>query len=342
MSSPQVQWDAPKATNPPPQVKWDAPAQSSSEPKASLLSNIGLTEGPDVRITDYPHATLNGIQSIGRGVRGAIGGAYKTLKTAANAWSDPHADVGDTVLPDPHLEQVPGAIHDINQSPDPAGTYAKVGQETAGQGAGQALTALAPEGIARAGPPVIRGVARGTNIALKRAPGMIGSGVGAAIGHEVGAPGIGAAIGYGVGREVLPRLRVPGEDFGIPKPVYPGATLPAKPAPELLQGNALTRGPGRIEDPAAGLGKISSAPRTPIARPLTSGDPILDQLRAIAANIEREGHGDEIPGEEEATPETSNLNGDLTPALKKSLAKVRAAKRVQLAKPKSSSASTIQ
>jgi hypothetical protein len=86
----------------------------------------------------------------------------------------------------------------------------------------------------------------------------------------------------------------------------------------------------RIAKPSAGPEAIPTKPAPeppPIARP-TSNDPILDRLRTNAAKIEQEGHGDEIPEPVEAAPITTNLNQDLTPALKASLAKVRAAKRI--------------
>lgn len=105
-------------------------------------------------ILDYDTATLSGVGSIARGMVGGAKGAYNTLKEAVGAWNDPHADVGDTVLPDPHVEQVPGAVRDINASPDPTGTYLKAAGETAGQGAGAAIDALAMEGAGRVLPKV--------------------------------------------------------------------------------------------------------------------------------------------------------------------------------------------
>jgi hypothetical protein len=93
------------------------------------------------------------------------------------------------------------------------------------------------------------------------------------------------------------------------------------------------------------IGKEVIRPPRPIAKPLPAqrglslppaSDPILDRLRANAAKIAVEGHGDEIPEEVEATPVTTNLDKDLTPALKASLAKVRAAKRIA-ARPQSQS-----
>ncbi len=69
---------------------------------------------------------------------------YRTLRGAGHSVKD--------------AAQITGAIHDINNSADPVGTYAKVAQQTASQGAGQALTALAAEGIIKTVPKVAEGV----------------------------------------------------------------------------------------------------------------------------------------------------------------------------------------
>ena len=45
--------------------------------------------------------------------------------------------------------KVAAAIHDINQSKDPVGTYLKIAQSVAGEGAGQALVALGTEGAVK-------------------------------------------------------------------------------------------------------------------------------------------------------------------------------------------------
>lgn len=164
----------------------------------------------EIPLDSYTHATESGLQSIGRGIRGAGEGLYNTIRhpidTAAGTLKSIR-DIPSTVA------QVPGAIRDINQSPDPLGTYAKVAQETAGQGAGQALVALGTEGLGRAipklAPPIVRTVAKGTNAALEHAPGMIGAAAGETVGHPV--------LGYAVGRTVLPKLRIPGERFGLPE-----------------------------------------------------------------------------------------------------------------------------
>lgn len=312
-------------------------AAPPAAPQRSVLSDIGLKEGPDVPITDHAHATLNGLQSIGRGIRGAVTGLYDTIRHPI--------DTAKSLAELPgQVAQVPAAIHDINQSPDPTGTYLKTAQDTAGQGAGQALVALGTEGIGRAvpkvAPPVIRTVARGTNVVLKRAPGMLGAAAGEAFGHPV--------LGYAIGKAVLPEIRVPGEEFGLPKPVYPGAHLPETPAPELSQASSLWRGSRIARDPAEGLGRIPLEPTPSISNgdpappeaeappPISSGDPILDRLREYAARIEADGHGDELPAPEETAPQSTNLNQDLTAALKASLKKVRAAKRIANSKASAS------
>lgn len=96
----------------------------------------------DIPLDSYKHATLSGVQSIGRGMRDTAQGIVNTVRHPIDTLK------GIAQLPS-QVAQVPGAIRDINASPDPLGTYAKVGQETAGQGVGQAAAALATEGLAR-------------------------------------------------------------------------------------------------------------------------------------------------------------------------------------------------
>ena len=55
-----------------------------------------------------------------------------------------------------HPTEIAAAIHEINSSKDPTGTYLKIAQRTASQGAGQAITALATEGAVKAAPAVAR------------------------------------------------------------------------------------------------------------------------------------------------------------------------------------------
>lgn len=101
-----------------------------------------------IPLDSYTHATEQGVQSVVRGMRDAVTGLYNTVRHPVDAAK------GIASIP-AQVAQVPGAVQDINQSADPLGTYAKVGQETAGQGAGQALLALGTEGLAKGAPAAI-------------------------------------------------------------------------------------------------------------------------------------------------------------------------------------------
>jgi hypothetical protein len=112
----------------------------------------------------------------------------------------------------------------------------------------------------------------------------------------------------------------------IGKEVIRPATPPARiaspaPIPER-RGLALPPGP---EEAAPAIAKPNGK--------AASGDPIAKRLLGHMDRIQAEGHGDELPEPVEATPETTNLNTDLTPALKASLARVRAAKAARIARP---------
>jgi hypothetical protein len=87
-------------------------------------------------------ATVKGLDDVARGTRGALAGAWDALRHPV--------DTAKSLAELPaQAAQVPAAIRDINQSPDPTGRYAQVAQDTASQGAGQALTALATTGAAK-------------------------------------------------------------------------------------------------------------------------------------------------------------------------------------------------
>lgn len=119
----------------------------------SLMSEAAAPESKgwldkDIPNTDYGAATEIGVQSIARGVRDAAVGAYNTVRHPIDTLK------GVASLPG-QVAQVPQAIHEINQGQDPLGTYAQVAQDTAGQGAGQAILAAATSGAAKA-PGAIR------------------------------------------------------------------------------------------------------------------------------------------------------------------------------------------
>ena len=133
--------------------KYEKPAAATTEKKEepgvidrALDKEIPLS-GP------WYNPTLSGLQSIGRGVRGAVEGGYQTLRHPIDTATGMARSIGE--IPST-LKEIPGAIRDINASPDPLGHYAKAAQETAGQGAGQALVALGTEGLIKGAPAIAR------------------------------------------------------------------------------------------------------------------------------------------------------------------------------------------
>jgi len=321
---------------PPPGYEEVAAPTEKPAPKATFLSNIGLTEGPDVPITggkkflggEY-EPTLNGVQSVGRGLRGAAEGAYNMVRHPIDTAKGLAAVPGQAA-------QVPAAIHDINQSPDPAGTYAKVAQDTAGQGAGQALLGIGTEGLIKAAPSAlsatkaaVRGTVKGANAVLSKAPGTVGAAVGGAVGHATGIPyagEAGAVVGAGLGRELLPRVRIPGENLGVPKPppvypgaplpenpgVFPGAPLPEAPPPAVLQAQPLATGGRAAPEPSDVLGQAPIKPQTapvypgapnPLPPPVevTQAAPLAQGGKAVTQPSEALGKIP-VPAQANATP----------------------------------------
>ena len=115
----------------------------------------------DIPLTDYDAATLSGVASVARGTGHAIEGVANLLKPPS--WDELKQAVQDSpqnpatailarrmgkgvAQTAKQATEVPAAVHDINASPDPLGTYAKAGQETLGDLAGQAITTAATEG----------------------------------------------------------------------------------------------------------------------------------------------------------------------------------------------------
>jgi hypothetical protein len=114
---------------------WDVLTQPTEKTDQEYLSYRGPA--------GVAGATVKGLDDVGRGVLGALSGAWNTVRHPI----DTAKGIAD--LPS-QAAQVPGAIKDINASPDPLGTYANAAQDTASQGAGQALVALGTEGVGRA------------------------------------------------------------------------------------------------------------------------------------------------------------------------------------------------
>lgn len=276
----------------------------------------------EIPLTSHLAATESGIQSVAKGTRDAIKGTIQLLDPRAKndeeqgvVNSSPYPGAGRVALPIYRIlrslghtaedsTQVIDAMHDINQSPDPVGTYAKVAQDTAGQGAGQAITALATEGLVRGlpkaagvisdaansdtaaaladkGASTVRAAARGANKVLAKAPGTLGGAAGAAIGYKLGGR-MGAEIGGGAGvlagKELLPQVRIPGEGFGLPDTVEGGpvnapqyvAPTPTPEPPAVYPGAPLPETP----DPAL----LQSQPLAQGGQAATSPSDALGQI----------------------------------------------------------------
>lgn len=103
--------------------------------------------------TGVTGATVHGLANVARGTGEAMKapfvGAYNDIKSG-------HVPLVHSMISEPMQEmardipQIPEAIRDINASPDPKGSYMKAAEDTADQGAGQALTGLAGAGLMKA------------------------------------------------------------------------------------------------------------------------------------------------------------------------------------------------
>ena len=135
MSAAPMPWDkyakaAPPTTKPGgdegPWVQYGKKGAGTSEAK---------TEEPGILDKDIPLAgpwynpTLSGLQSIGRGVRGAVEGGYQTIRHPIDTATGMVRSIGE--IPST-LKEIPGAIRDINASPDPLSHYAKAAQDQLG------------------------------------------------------------------------------------------------------------------------------------------------------------------------------------------------------------------
>jgi hypothetical protein len=219
--------------------------------------------------------TLSGLQSVGRGFREVghaiahpIDAATETVKSLAN-------------LPY-EAASVPGAIRDINASPDPLAHYARAAQDTAGEGAAQAATGAATEGLIKAAPPIARAVGGAAKPIVRG---------GLRVVSDFADPDVTGIVSprfahvQRVAGKIADRLEpkpvYPGAHLpeappvypGAPLPehpgVFPGAPLPETPAPAVLQANSLLRRPVQVADPSAGLGEVPTRSEgvAPIARP---------------------------------------------------------------------------
>jgi len=216
---------------------WDqyAEPQQTSKPatgEGTFLHPQRSASG-DVLLTSYPTAIRSGLESIGSGISGAVKGVYDTFRHPVDTAK------GVMSLPG-QAAQIPAAVHDINQSPDPLGTYAKAGQEIAGQGAGQALTAIAA-------PYVVKGVGSalpaGVRLAARSAE--------AAVNQKLVPVRPILNLGTPADAAEAVKVKIPGRDFGL---------KPVETPPEVIS-------PSRTIGGSAGKDIIAPPVRTP-AQPI--------------------------------------------------------------------------
>lgn len=118
---------------------WDVLTQPTEKTDKEYLGYTGAA--------GVAGATIKGLSDVARGTQGAISGMYDMVSHPIDTAK------GVAAIP-AQAAQVPAAVRDINASPDPVGQYAQAAQDTASQGAGQALTAIVGTGIAKAIPEV--------------------------------------------------------------------------------------------------------------------------------------------------------------------------------------------
>lgn len=149
-----------------PGYKPTAPVQTADQggsifqPKAQVVKpatfgEVALGERPatDMPLTDPRGGIADIMAPTKRGVANVLGGITQAGEGVYNLFRHPvDTAKGIASLPS-QVAQVPQAIRDINSSQDPSGRYAEVAENTAGQGAGQAI-------VAAAAPSIIKGTGK--------------------------------------------------------------------------------------------------------------------------------------------------------------------------------------
>jgi hypothetical protein len=278
---------------------------SAADLDAAPSGNTGAAQpgflDREIPLDSYKNATLSGVQSIGRGVRGAVQGIWDTIAAPPqDAAEETVGALSPAALPlyrtlrslghtAEDATQVVGAIHDINQSADPTGTYAKVAQETAGHGAGQAITALATEGATRL--PAWKMVQSAKAIAEPAADAI------------TKLPVIDKVVAAG---KMLAKYKaVPGKlsDIWGDPPTYPGAPLPEAPPAEVLQSQPLATGAQPSPaSPASALGKIPAPWRMVNRESPPLPDAFQSPIPRPPGTVDNPGPGPTLPTEPAAAP----------------------------------------
>lgn len=271
------------------------PIQSGPAEQPGFLDRDIPLSGP------WYNPTLSGVQSIGRGVRNAVQGVGHMIAHPIDTVTETAKGIAS--LPS-QVAQIPGAIHDINQSPDPLSHYAKAAQDTAGEGAGQALTALATEGIARGIPKVASAAKPIVRAGLRTASDIVDPDI-----TGIASPRLAhmQRIAGRVADKMEPKPIYPGAHLPEAPPVYPGAPFPEKPAvnpgapfpekppAEVLQARGVGTGAKSAPEPSAGLRKIPVRTDSPSQFP---GAPFPEKPPAEvfqARGLERGGQAPQQP-----------------------------------------------
>lgn len=125
--------------------------------------------------------TVYGLDTVAQGTMSALHGAVQSFNpkpqdAEESAVLKSPAGLGGMLIyrlvaglghPLMNAPKVAAAIHDINQSKDPIGTYLKIAQSVAGEGAGQALVALGTEGAVKGGTAAAKTVEQGSRLGME-------------------------------------------------------------------------------------------------------------------------------------------------------------------------------
>lgn len=237
----------------------------------------------DLPLTSYGAATRQGLNTVVQRTIDVVKGAIQSsnpkpadeaeaeaLKTAGIGGMYVYRMIAGLGHPLMDANKVAAAIHDINQSKDPVGTYLKVLQEIAGTGAGQALTAIATEGVVRGVPAAVKGVVkgvgkelpvgmetkvagdakipvRGTTLGARAAGQLVSPEVPEAIAQEKTAPAVKQAVGDILGKATGSKAETilsteTGDSFGVRGHATSliGEATPVMDRIDELSGNKLT------------------------------------------------------------------------------------------------------
>ncbi len=137
---------------------WEPVQEQPAAPKKSLLDHWAEDPNP-VPMDSFWHTQQHIAHGIGQGVAQAAKGAIDTFKAPQNT----EEKVGGALVPLPAYRMAKGAVQTVGEaaklpgvlygiakeSPNPIDTILKGASDTAEQGAGQAVAALATEGLSK-------------------------------------------------------------------------------------------------------------------------------------------------------------------------------------------------